>query len=217
MKDADLDFTCEAGISARLQNNGQSCIAAKRFIVHKEIADAFRKKYISLLKAQKIGDPIDESVTLGPLAREDLLIDLENQVKQAIQHGGDLLTGGIKIQRKGYFYEPTLIEVKKDNPILQQELFGPVALLVVCENEEEMLEVANNTEYGLGASVWGKNFEHAEKFAQKVEAGMVFVNSIVKSDPRLPFGGIKKSGIGRELSHYGLKEFVNIKTIVVTK
>ncbi len=217
LKDADLDFTCEAGISARLQNNGQSCIAAKRFIVHKEIADAFRKKYISLLKAQKIGDPIDESVTLGPLAREDLLIDLENQVKQAIQHGGDLLTGGIKIQRKGYFYEPTLIEVKKDNPILQQELFGPVALLVVCENEEEMLEVANNTEYGLGASVWGKNFEHAEKFAQKVEAGMVFVNSIVKSDPRLPFGGIKKSGIGRELSHYGLKEFVNIKTIVVTK
>ena len=217
LKDADLDFACEFGVSARLQNNGQSCIAAKRFIVHNEVADNFRKKYVALLKAQKIGDPIDELVTLGPLAREDLLIDLENQVKQAIRHGGDLLTGGKKIQTKGYFYEPTLIEVKKDNPILQQELFGPVALLVVCENEEEMLEVANNTEYGLGASVWGRDSEHAEKFAQKVEAGMVFVNSIVKSDPRIPFGGIKKSGIGRELSHYGLKEFVNIKTIVVTK
>ncbi|MDO8553558.1 MAG: NAD-dependent succinate-semialdehyde dehydrogenase [Candidatus Micrarchaeota archaeon] len=215
LKDADLKLAWETGVSARFQNNGQSCIAAKRFILHVDIAEEFTKNFLRILKSWKIGDPLDRNTNAGPLAREDLLKELEKQVKRAVENGGKIITGGKRIPGKGAFYEPTVIEMKKDNPVLQEEIFGPVASIVVCSNEEEQLEIANNTQYGLGASVWSRDRERAEEFASKVEAGMVFVNSMVKSDPKLPFGGVKKSGIGRELSQYGIREFTNIKTIVI--
>lgn len=215
LKDADMKLACEAGVTARLQNAGQSCIAAKRFIVHEDIAEEFTKNFVANMKSRKVGDPLKNDTEIGPLAREDLLKDLENQVKRAVENGGRVIAGGKRVEGKGAFYEPTVIEMKKDNPVLQEEIFGPVAVLVVCDTEKEQLEIANNSEYGLGGSVWSLDSQRAEEFALKVEAGMVFVNSMVKSDPRLPFGGIKKSGIGRELSQYGIREFVNIKTILV--
>jgi len=215
LPDADMQFACEAAATARFQNSGQSCIAAKRFIVHKDIAEEFKKKFVEFTRAQKTGDPMDENTNIGPLARNDLRDALEDQLKRALEQGAKLMTGGRKPEGRGYFFEPTIIEVPKDAPILQEETFGPLAAVIVCENEKEMIEIANSTQYGLGASVWSRDVKKAEKIARQIDAGFVAINGMVKSDPRLPFGGIKKSGVGRELSEFGIREFVNIKTIVM--
>lgn len=215
LEDADINFACETGVNARFQNNGQSCAAGKRYIVHRKIAGEFKEKIVKFTKELPIGDPLDEKIIIGPLARDDLRIDLERQLKMAVENGAKILTGGKRVNRKGYFFEPTIIEVKVGNPILQVETFGPLMTIVVAENVEEIINIANSTEFGLGASIWTKDLRKGENIARRIEAGMVFVNGMVKSDSRLPFGGIKKSGIGRELGSYGIKEFVNVKTIVI--
>ncbi len=219
LRDAGIKFTCNAGIKARFQNTGQSCIAAKRFIVHKEIADEFKDKFIKFTKELVVGDPMDKETDIGPLARDDLRDKLEQQIRRAITQGtqgAKILTGGRRIKGKGYFFEPTLMEAKKGNRIVRdEEIFGPAAAIITGRNDEELIEIANATEFGLGASLWSSNLKKAERFAYRLQAGIVSINDLVKSDPRLPFGGIKKSGIGRELSEYGIKEFVNIKSIVV--
>jgi len=217
LEDADLKFTCETGVKARTINSGQSCIAAKRFIVVKKIAKAFEKLFVEQMEQLKTGNPLDEKNSIGPLARDDLVLNLERQVKNSVKKGAKILYGGYKPHGlKGYYYMPTVIsDVRKGMPVYDEETFGPVASIIVVKNEEEAIMEANNTRFGLGASIWSKNLKRAENLATKIEAGNVFINGIVKSDPRLPFGGTKDSGIGRELSGYGIKEFVNIKTIVI--
>ncbi|HIG95478.1 TPA: NAD-dependent succinate-semialdehyde dehydrogenase [Candidatus Woesearchaeota archaeon] len=211
LDDFNLDATVDAAVYARHMNNGQSCIASKRFIVVEQVADRFLVMFKQKASALKMGDPLDPSVGLGPLAREDLAIQLDQQVKNALAHGATLLLGG---KRKGAFYEPTILtNIKKENPAYAEEFFGPVALVFVVRDAEEAIHVANDTPFGLGASIWTRDTKKAEELAQQIEAGCVFVNGFVKSDPRLPFGGVKTSGYGRELSHYGMKEFVNIKTV----
>lgn len=214
--DADLKFTCERAISARFRNAGQSCIAAKRFIIVKSIVKDFEKKFVESIKVLRVGNPIDEKTDIGPLAREDLVLTIETQVKDAVKKGGKILVGGYKPKIKGYFYMPTVISnIKNNMAIIKEETFGPVAPIIVVNNEEEAIKTANNSKFGLGASIWSRNIRKTEKLARKIETGNVFINSNVHSDPRLPFGGIKKSGFGRELSHYGIKEFVNTKTVFI--
>lgn len=217
LKDADLKFTCETGVKARMNNTGQSCIAAKRFIVIKEISEKFEKTFIEYVKKLKVGNPLDKKNNIGPLAREDLVLNIERQVKDAVRKGAKILYGGRRPQElKGYYYMPTILSnVKKGMAVYDEETFGPIASIIVVKNEEEAIKIANSTKFGLGASIWTKNTKKAESLAKKIEAGSVFINGLVKSDPRLPFGGIKNSGYGRELSEYGIKEFVNIKTIVI--
>ncbi len=208
--DADLEKTIPIAIRARMLNTGQSCIAAKRFILMKGIAPRFKDLFLKAVKNLKTGDPNDRKNDLGPLAREDLLLNLMKQVEGAVASGAKVLLGGKRIERKGYFYEPTMLEgaISSD-----QEIFGPVAVLMTAVTEEEAIELANRTCYGLGASLWTENVSKAEGLAKRIEAGSVFINGMVHSDPRLPFGGIKQSGYGRELSVVGLREFVNIKTV----
>jgi succinate-semialdehyde dehydrogenase/glutarate-semialdehyde dehydrogenase len=214
LEDADLNIAAKAAVTARLINNGQSCIAAKRFIVVEKIYEQFEKKFIELMNKVVIGNPMNISTELGPIAREDLLTELEMQVKQSVEKGAVILCGGNRISGQGFFYEPTIIgNVKKDTPAYNDEIFGPVASLIKAENEEETIKIANDTQFGLGASIWSNDIKKAKRIASKIESGSVFINGIVKSDPRLPFGGIKNSGYGRELSHYGIKEFVNIKSV----
>ena len=212
--DADIDNAVNTAVTARLLNNGQSCIAAKRFIVVEDIADEFEKKFVEKMRAVKVGDPMEEETELGPLAREDLLIELNTQVEQSVKAGAEILTGGKRLDREGYFYPATILSnVKKGMPAYEQEMFGPVAAIIKAKNEEEAIKIANDSEFGLGASLWTSDIEKAKYLSHNIESGSVFINGLVKSDPRLPFGGIKKSGYGRELSHYGIKEFVNIKTV----
>ncbi len=216
LEDANLEEAAYWGVFSRLLNNGQSCIAAKRFILHKDIAD----KYLSLIRAEikkwNIGDPIDESCKLGPLARPDLLTDLEIQLKDAVDKGAEILEGGKAISGAGNYFEPTIIKnLTPQMNIYHEETFGPVFSIYIVKNEEEAIKLANASEFGLGASLWTSNKERGVKLARRVESGAVFINGMTKSDPRLPFGGIKKSGYGRELSHYGIKEFLNMKTIWV--
>lgn len=216
LEDADLKFTCESGVNARMINSGQSCIAAKRFIVVKKIAKNFEKLFVEYVKNLKVGDPFDEITNIGPLARKDIVLNLERQVKESVKKGAKILYGGYRPKLDGYYYMPTVLSnVKKGMPVYEEETFGPVASITVVKNEEEAIRESNNTKFGLGASIWSKDIKKAEKLAKHLDVGNVFINGIVKSDPRLPFGGIKYSGIGRELSHYGIKEFVNIKTIVI--
>ncbi len=212
--DADIDDAVNTAVTARLLNNGQSCIAAKRFIVVEDIADEFEKKFVEKMRAVKVGDPMEEETELGPLAREDLLIELNTQVEQSVKAGAEILTGGKRLDGEGYFYPATILSnVKKGMPAYEQEMFGPVAAIIKAKNEEEAIKIANDSEFGLGASLWTSDIEKAKYLSHNIESGSVFINGLVKSDPRLPFGGIKKSGYGRELSHYGIKEFVNIKTV----
>ena len=212
--DADLDLAVKTAVTARLLNNGQSCIAAKRFIVVEEIADKFEKMFVESMEKTIVGDPLNESTELGPIAREDLLLELHEQVAKSVDAGARILTGGKRLDRKGFFYAPTVIgNVKKGMPAYEEELFGPVASVIRVQNEEEAVFVANDTEFGLGASLWTSNISKAKLLAKEINAGSVFINGLVKSDPRLPFGGVKISGFGRELSHYGIKEFVNIKSV----
>jgi succinate-semialdehyde dehydrogenase/glutarate-semialdehyde dehydrogenase len=214
LSDADIEVAAKTAVSARIINNGQSCIAAKRFIVEKKLIKEFEKLFTGLVNQLKIGDPFDENNNLGPLAREDLLLDLDMQVKKSVELGAKVLTGGNRLNMPGYFYQATILtNVKKGMPVYEQETFGPVAAIITAEDEEDAIRIANDSEFGLGASIWTKDLDKAKKIAANIESGCVFVNGMVKSDPRLPFGGVKFSGYGRELSHYGIKEFVNIKTV----
>ncbi|HTF35027.1 MAG TPA: NAD-dependent succinate-semialdehyde dehydrogenase [Myxococcota bacterium] len=214
--DADVAATARAATQARTQNAGQSCIAAKRFVVVHELADAFVEAFRGELEGLRVGDPQREDTDLGPLAREDLLLALDAQVRRSIEAGAKLVTGGHRLPGPGFFYAPTLLDrVTPGMPVADEETFGPVAAVIRVKDDAEALGVANTSEYGLGASVWSRDTEAAEAFAARIESGSVFVNGVVKSDPRLPFGGIKHSGYGRELSVHGLREFVNMKTVWV--
>ena len=216
LEDADLTQTAYMATQSRLLNTGQSCISAKRFIVVKEVAEKFTKLFVEDTNAELVGDPLDPKTTVGPLVRDNQRQALAKQVDDARQKGGSILTGGKPVNRDGYFYEPTIVsKVNHEMSILKEEVFGPAAPVIVVENEQEAIAEANNSEFGLGASIWTTNIDRGVKLARQIQSGLVSVNEMVKSDPRLPFGGIKKSGIGRELSEFGIKEFVNIKSIVV--
>jgi succinate-semialdehyde dehydrogenase / glutarate-semialdehyde dehydrogenase len=214
LKDADVELAVNTAVTARLLNNGQSCIAAKRFIVVDEIADEFEKQFVRKFEEVVVGDPMQNSTELGPIAREDLLLELHEQVTKSVEEGAKILTGGKRLKKKGFYYSATILtNVKKGMLAYDQELFGPVASVIKVKDEAEAIKVANDTEFGLGASLWTGDLEKAKILANEIETGSVFINGMVKSDPRLPFGGVKLSGFGRELSHYGIKEFVNIKTV----
>lgn len=213
-EDADLEKTIAAAIRSRMLNSGQSCIAAKRLIVFEKVFKKFEEGFVRAVKELKVGDPKDPATDIGPLAREDLLQNLIQQVEETKMTGAKVLAGGDRPSRKGFFYLPTILKnVAPGMTAFEEEIFGPVASLIVAKDDEEAMELANKTAYGLGASLWTKDAARAEKLARKIEAGSVFINGMVKSDPRLPFGGIKKSGYGRELAAQGLHEFVNIKTV----
>lgn len=215
LKDADLAKAAEAAVISRMINTGQSCIDAKRFIIEKPIADKVIPLLVAGMKKLVAGDPMDHATQVGPLARKDLRDELHEQVKQSIKRGARAVLGGEIPKRQGFFYEPTvLVNVKKGMPASDAELFGPVMSIIVVENETEAIRVANDHIYGLGAAVWSKNEKRAWRVARSLEAGMVTINDFSKSDPRFPFGGTKKSGYGRELGSYGIREFVNVKSIV---
>jgi len=216
LADADIETAAKIGCDSRMRNSGQSCISAKRFIVVKEVADAFIEKYIVNVKNIKVGDPLLAETFMGPLARKDLVDTIETQVSKTIAAGGKILIGGKRIAGKGCYYEPTVItDIPKDSPAYKEELFGPVASIFVVENENEAIALANDTSFGLGASLWTKDRDKALELSKDIQSGSVYINTFVKSDPRIPFGGIKKSGYGRELSDIGIKEFVNIKTVCI--
>lgn len=212
LPDADLDLAVEQCVKGRFQNTGQSCIAAKRFVVHEEIENEFTERFVSAVKELKMGDPLEEKTDIGPLYSKKGQEEIDRQVQESIQKGAQLLLGGKKGNEA--FYEPTILsKVKKGMPAYDEETFGPVAAIISVKDEAEAIHVANDTPYGLGAAVFTKDIKKAEELAGKLITSCVFVNGLVKSDPRLPFGGIKKSGYGRELSDYGIREFVNIKTV----
>ncbi len=212
--DADVSFASRNAVKGRTVNSGQSCIAAKRFIVVESIAEEFTNKFVEMNRALKVGDPLNSETEVGPMANRHQLEQLEDQVQDAVDKGAKILVGGKRIGEKGFFFQPTVLsKVDKSMKVVSEEVFGPISPIIVVKNIEEAVKVANNTEFGLGASIWGEDEKRAIEVARRLEAGAVFINGVVKSDPRMPFGGVKKSGIGRELSHYGLKEFVNIKTI----
>lgn len=216
MPSANLDQTVPMAVQARLINNGQSCIAAKRFIVDERIADEFERRFVEGMNKIAIGDPMDEKNQLGPLATDAILQDLDDQVKRSVAKGARLLTGGYKLDRAGNYYAPTVLsDVPRDSAAYTEELFGPVAVILRAKGIDEAIRLANDTDFGLGASAWTNDPAEQAKFMDELQAGMVFINGMVVSDPRLPFGGVKNSGYGRELSAYGIREFVNIKTIVV--
>jgi succinate-semialdehyde dehydrogenase / glutarate-semialdehyde dehydrogenase len=214
MPSANLEKAVHTAVSARVQNNGQSCIAAKRFIAATPIADEFTRRFVDRFEALKVGDPMDESTDVGPLVSESSLRDLHDQVQRLVQAGGKILTGGKRLDRPGFYYAPTIIaDVPPDAPVAKEELFGPVAVLFRARGTDDAIRLANSTTFGLGASVWTNDKIEQERFINGIEAGAVFVNGMVKSDPRLPFGGVKASGYGRELSAVGIREFVNIKSV----
>ncbi|HXL80928.1 MAG TPA: NAD-dependent succinate-semialdehyde dehydrogenase [Pyrinomonadaceae bacterium] len=214
MPSANLEQAVTMAVKARTINNGQSCIAAKRFIVSKEIYAEFEGRFIEEMKALAVGDPMDESTEIGPLATEQILRDVDEQVKTSVAAGAILLTGGKRLERSGNFYQPTVLaNIPKDSPAYSEEVFGPVALLFGVDNIDEAIELANATTFGLGASAWTNDESERNRFIDNLEAGCVFINGMVASDPRLPFGGIKNSGYGRELGEFGIREFVNIKTV----
>jgi succinate-semialdehyde dehydrogenase/glutarate-semialdehyde dehydrogenase len=214
MPDADLDAAARIGAQARCLNSGQSCIAAKRFIVFDRVHDAFVERFKAAMARHAPGDPLDDGTLLGPLARGDLREELHTQVLHSVAAGARAILGGTILEGPGFFYPPTILTgVRPGMPAYDQELFGPVAAIIRVTDIEQAVRVANDTPFGLGASVWSRDRAQAERLAARIEAGAVFVNELVKSDPRLPFGGIKDSGYGRELSDYGLREFVNIQTV----
>jgi len=214
LSDADVEAAAKVAATARLINTGQSCIAAKRFIVVKEIAQQFLAVFSDEMKSKRIGDPMAQDTEIGPIAREDLLLEVQQQISRSVELGARVTLGGKRLKRQGVFFEATILtDVRKGMPAYGDELFGPVASVIVVENEEEAIATANDSAFGLGASLWTRDLVKAEMLARHIESGSVFINGMVKSDPRLPFGGVKRSGYGRELSHYGIKEFVNIKTV----
>ncbi|HEY2598111.1 MAG TPA: NAD-dependent succinate-semialdehyde dehydrogenase [Candidatus Dormibacteraeota bacterium] len=216
LEDADVKTAATVACRARNQNNGQSCIAAKRFIVVEPIADEFEELFSKAVAALKVGDPSDRANQVGPLARPDLVDDLERQVKESIGKGAKVLAGGKRINNGGNFFEPTVLTgVKPGMPVYNEETFGPVAAVIRVRDAEEALRVANDTDFGLGSNIWTSDVERGQVMAERVEAGLVFINGMVASDARLPFGGVKRSGYGRELSEHGIKEFTNIQTVWV--
>ena len=218
MPSADVDQAAETAVKARIVNNGQSCIAAKRFIVHTNIADQFETKFVSLMKSLKMGDPLDEKTDIGPLATPQIVNDIEKQVEASVKAGAKLLTGGKRVGKKGNFYEPTVLrDIPPTAPVFAEETFGPVSSIFRVRNFDEAVKVANSTTFGLGASVWTRDRDEEKRFIDAIESGQVFVNAMVASDARLPFGGVKHSGFGRELGAYGIREFVNIKTVYVKR
>jgi len=216
MPSADVDRAARAAVDARVINNGQSCIAAKRFIVDARIYAEFEARFVSGMRGLLVGDPMEETTQVGPLATADILEDLDRQVRRSVEAGARLLTGGTRLDGPGNYYAPTVLaDAPADAPASCEELFGPVAALFRVDGVEEAIALANATEFGLGASVWTNDAGERERLIEGIEAGMVFVNSMVASDPRLPFGGVKRSGYGRELAAFGIREFVNIKSVRV--
>jgi acyl-CoA reductase-like NAD-dependent aldehyde dehydrogenase len=216
LADADLDAAAKVGARARNQNTGQSCIAAKRFIALEPIAADFEKRFAAEVEALRMGDPLDPKTQIGPLARADLRDTLERQVRESVSVGARVLTGGERGAGKGWYYRPTVLaDVTEDMPVFKEETFGPVAAVLRVRDGDEAVRVANDSAYGLGASVWTRDLKMGESLARRIESGSVFVNGMVASDPRLPFGGVKRSGYGRELSSFGIREFTNIQTIWV--
>ena len=213
---ADLDEAIQTAVRARLVNNGQSCIAAKRFIIHESIYDLFEQRFVAGMEAMKIGDPMKEDTDIGPLAGARFAETLESQVHAAVQAGARVLTGGQRMLGDGFYFEPTvLVDVPRSSDIYREELFGPVAMLFKVSSLDEALAIANDTPFGLGASAWTREPAEQQRLVAELQAGSVFINAMVASDPRLPFGGIKHSGYGRELSAMGMREFLNAKTVVL--
>jgi len=216
LADADVNTAATVACRARNQNNGQSCIAAKRFIIEEGIADEFEQRFTSAVAALKVGNPMDRANQVGPLARGDLVGELERQVNESVRLGARPLTGGKRIQGDGYYFEPTVLaSVRPGMPAYHEETFGPVAAVIRVKDTEDALRVANDTDFGLGSNIWTSDVERGKRLAERVEAGLVFINGMVASDARLPFGGVKRSGYGRELGDYGIKEFTNIQTVWV--
>jgi len=218
MPSANFEAAVTTAVKARTINNGQSCIAAKRFIVSAAIYDEFERSFVEEMKALRVGDPLEESTDIGPLATPQIVKDLERQVNDAVSQGARILTGGKRLQRPGNYYEPTvLVDVNPSTKISCEEIFGPVAMLFRVADINEAIQLANSTTFGLGSAAWTNDAQEQERFINEVEAGTVFINGMVASDPRLPFGGIKHSGYGRELSEFGIREFVNIKTVWINQ
>ncbi len=212
--DADIEKASDGAIKGRFINCGQSCIASKRFIVVKDIANEFIEKFVQKTEKLRVGDPLLDDTDLGPLVNSSGLKKIDSQVKASIKEGAEVLTGGEQVGKKGYFYMPTVLKnIKPKMSIVQEEVFGPVAPIIIAGDDVEAIRIANDSEYGLGASIWTQDLDKAERLSGNIESGIVSVNNVVASDPRVPFGGVKKSGFGRELSRYGMLEFVNIKSV----
>jgi succinate-semialdehyde dehydrogenase/glutarate-semialdehyde dehydrogenase len=217
LEDADLDLASKVGVKSRLLNTGQSCIAAKRFIVHSSIHDEFVEKLANQMEKLVVGNPLKSTTQIGPLATAAILENLKDQIQKSKEMGAKILIGGQELNMGGYYYAPTLLtDVTSDMPVFNEETFGPVSPVIRFDTDEEAVQIANDTQFGLGASIWTTDIERAKQLIPQIEAGSVFINSLVRSDPRMPFGGIKKSGYGRELSSFGIKEFTNIKSISIT-
>jgi succinate-semialdehyde dehydrogenase/glutarate-semialdehyde dehydrogenase len=218
MPSADLEQAVATAVTARMINNGQSCIAAKRFIIHDSIYDEFLRKFVAGVAAIKVGDPMDEGTQLGPLATAAIREDLDKQVKASVAAGARVLTGGKRIERGGFFYEPTVLaDIPPNAPAANEELFGPVASVFRAKDLSDAITMANGTTFGLGASAWTRDAVERDRFVAEIESGLLFINGMVASDPRLPFGGVKNSGFGRELGEFGIREFVNIKSVRVVE
>jgi len=217
MPSADFETALSTAVKARTINTGQSCIAAKRFMIADQIYDEFLDQFVAHMRALKIGDPMDQTTQIGPLAAENILQGVHDQVQKTIATGAKLLTGGNRIHGPGFFYEPTvLVNVPKESPAYREEVFGPVASVFRVRNADDAIQLANDTTFGLGSSAWTNDREEQKRFASELETGMVFINAMVASDPRLPFGGVKRSGFGRELGAAGIREFTNTKTIWIS-
>ena len=216
MPSADLEAALATGVTARTINTGQSCIAAKRFILSDRIYDRFVPEFVERMRSLKIGDPLEAATEIGPLATEAILRGVDQQVQGSIAAGAKLVTGGKRVERAGYFYEPTVLtDIPRNSPAYREEIFGPVASLFRASDAAEAIKIANDSSFGLGASAWTNDPAEQQLFASELETGMVFINSMVASDPRLPFGGAKRSGFGRELGVEGIREFVNIKAVSI--
>jgi succinate-semialdehyde dehydrogenase/glutarate-semialdehyde dehydrogenase len=216
MPSADLAAAVRTAVQARILNNGQSCIAAKRFIVEEAVADEFESRFVDAMAAVVVGDPMLEATEVGPLATPVILHELDEQVRRSVAAGARVLTGGHRLERPGNYYAPTvLVEAPEDSPAYREELFGPVAVILRARGIDDAIRLANDTAFGLGASAWTRDATEQQRFIEEIDAGMVFINGMVASDARLPFGGVKASGYGRELSAWGIREFVNVKTVVV--
>lgn len=213
-EDADIEKASTGAVKGRFINCGQSCIASKRFIVVREVADEFTEKFVQKTEKLKVGDPLSDGTDIGPVVNAKSLENMEGIVDRTIKSGAELLTGGERVDSKGYLFRPTIFKnVLPEMEIAQEEIFGPVAPIITAEDEKKAMRIANDSKFGLGASIWTQDLEKAERLSEMVESGIVTVNSMVVSDPRVPFGGIKSSGFGRELSRYGMLEFVNIKSV----
>lgn len=218
LEDADVAKAVQQGVLSRLINAGQMCTAAKRFIVQRSIADAFTEAFVAGMKSASMGDPMSQQTLLGPLSSPEAIAGLARQVDEAVQAGAQVLTGGKRAERTGYFYEPTVLAgVTKDNPAFYQEFFGPVAQIFVVDTDDEVVELANDSMFGLGGSIFSMDIARARALASRIETGMVFINTATTSRPELPFGGVKRSGYGRELGEAGIKEFANRKLVVLSK